>query len=146
MANYYFRIGTGGGQCDGPNAQATAGNTKGAIVTYAGAGTVAPTSTPLTLPSGCGEETQLVPYVAATVPPGCTTCLSDMSTIYDFYANLYPKQAGSYLSYTDDVVISTALKLLAGWSFGSVKPKLAVANVYGVFSSAVTELLVPTGA
>jgi FtsP/CotA-like multicopper oxidase with cupredoxin domain len=30
---------------------------------------VTPTSTPLTLPSGCGEETQLVPYVPATVPP-----------------------------------------------------------------------------
>jgi hypothetical protein len=69
VANYYFRIGTGGGLCDGPNEQATAGNTKGAIVTYAGAGTVTPTSTPLTLPSGCGEETQLVPFVAATVPP-----------------------------------------------------------------------------
>jgi hypothetical protein len=69
VANYYLRIGTGGGQCDGPNAQATAGNTKGAIVTYQGAGDVTPTSTALTLPPGCGEETQLVPFVPVTVPP-----------------------------------------------------------------------------
>lgn len=68
VANYYFRVGTGGGLCDGPNAQASAGNTKGAIVTYDGAGDVAPTSTPLTLPSGCDDETNLVPFVQTTVP------------------------------------------------------------------------------
>ena len=68
-ANYYLRIGTGGGQCDGPNEQAAANNTKGAIVTYDGAGDAAPAdATTVTFAPGCGEETNLVPFWADTVP------------------------------------------------------------------------------
>ena len=44
------------------------------------------------------------------------------------------------------VVIVTALSALAGLSFGSVKPKSAAANVYGVSSPVVTVLSVPAGA
>src|SRR3984893_15423584 len=44
------------------------------------------------------------------------------------------------------VVISTAAKLLAGLSLGSVKPKLAAAKVKAVSSLVVTVLLVPAGA
>jgi len=68
VASYYFRIGTGGGQCDGPNEQAAAGNTKGAIIKYAGAGDAPPTATASTLPPGCGEEKNLVPFVSTVVP------------------------------------------------------------------------------
>jgi hypothetical protein len=68
VANYYFRIGTGGGVCDGPNEQATAGNTKGAIISYAGAGAAVPTSSPLSLPGGCYDEDQIVTIISTTVP------------------------------------------------------------------------------
>src|SRR5438876_110009 len=44
------------------------------------------------------------------------------------------------------VVIFTAWKALGGVSWGSVKPKSARANVYGVSSSVVTVVAVPTGA
>jgi FtsP/CotA-like multicopper oxidase with cupredoxin domain len=67
-ANYYFRIGTGGGVCDGPNEQATAGNSKGAIISYEGADSSEPSSTPLALPSGCYDETNIVPIIQYTVP------------------------------------------------------------------------------
>jgi FtsP/CotA-like multicopper oxidase with cupredoxin domain len=68
VANYYFRIGTGGGRCDGPNAQAASNNTMGAIVQYQGAGDVPPSSIPLQLPSGCTEE-QITPFVTTQIPP-----------------------------------------------------------------------------
>src|SRR3989441_163909 len=44
------------------------------------------------------------------------------------------------------VVTSTASKALAGLSWGSVNPKSARANAYGVSSSVVTVVAVPTGA
>lgn len=67
VANYYFRVGTGGGVCDGPNAQAAANNTMGAIIQYQGAGDVPPSSPPLILPSGCTEE-DMAPYVETQIP------------------------------------------------------------------------------
>jgi FtsP/CotA-like multicopper oxidase with cupredoxin domain len=78
VANYYFRIGTGGGVCDGPNAQAAAGTTQGAIVTYDGAGSAAPTSQAITLPSGCDEVTGINTFISTTVPapPGAPTTLA----------------------------------------------------------------------
>ncbi|KAF2674123.1 hypothetical protein BT63DRAFT_419433 [Microthyrium microscopicum] len=68
VANYVFRIGTGGGVCDGPNAQASAGTTTGAIVSYDGAGSGAPTSQALTLPSGCDDVTGINTFISTTVP------------------------------------------------------------------------------
>jgi FtsP/CotA-like multicopper oxidase with cupredoxin domain len=70
--NYYLRVGTGGGRCDGPNEQALAGNTKGALITYDGTPAGEPTVAPLVLPSGCtDEETGIIPFVTTTVPaPG----------------------------------------------------------------------------
>src|SRR5207249_877913 len=47
---------------------------------------------------------------------------------------------------TGSVVIRTAWRPLAGLSWGSVNPKSARANVYGVSSSVVTVVAVPTGA
>ncbi len=44
------------------------------------------------------------------------------------------------------VVILTAANAFAGVSFGSVKPKSAVANVYAVSSFVVTVLSAPAGA
>src|SRR5262249_59678865 len=44
-----------------------------------------------------------------------------------------------------NVVISTARRALAGLSFGSLNPKSAVLNTYGVSSSVVTVLFVPWG-
>jgi FtsP/CotA-like multicopper oxidase with cupredoxin domain len=66
--NYWFRTGTGGGQCDGPNTKAINGDTQGAIFTYAGATFANPTSTSFNLTTGCTDETQIVPYVSTTVP------------------------------------------------------------------------------
>jgi FtsP/CotA-like multicopper oxidase with cupredoxin domain len=68
VSNYYFRVTTGGGLCDGPNEQNTAGNTKGAIFSYEGAGNQIPTSAPATLSSGCTEESGLIPLHQTTVP------------------------------------------------------------------------------
>jgi FtsP/CotA-like multicopper oxidase with cupredoxin domain len=62
-------VGTGGGQCDGPNEQATAGNTKGALVVYEGSTAAAtPIGDPATLPAGCVEMTTLEPFVTTVVP------------------------------------------------------------------------------
>ncbi|ORY16389.1 multicopper oxidase-domain-containing protein [Clohesyomyces aquaticus] len=65
VGNYWLQVGTGGGTCDGPNANAN--NTK-AIFHYAGANSANPNSTGITLPQGCLDETNIVPYVKTTVP------------------------------------------------------------------------------
>jgi Pectinacetylesterase len=43
--------------------------------------------------------------LASTLPPGCTTCAQDLSTIYGFYAQAFPNNHGAFLSYTQDSVI-----------------------------------------
>lgn len=43
--------------------------------------------------------------LAATVPPGCTACGSDLSTMFGFYAQAFPTHRGALLSYTQDSVI-----------------------------------------
>jgi FtsP/CotA-like multicopper oxidase with cupredoxin domain len=70
VGNYVLRVGTGGGLCDGPNAQATAGNTNGGLISYDGAGNAAPIGQPLTLPSGCDElqDPMIQPFVSETIP------------------------------------------------------------------------------
>ena len=40
-----------------------------------------------------------------TFPPGCTTCATDLSTLYGYYQTALPKQHGALLSYTDDTVL-----------------------------------------
>lgn len=61
VGNYWLRVQTGGGQCDGPNEKT---DTQGAIFTYTGAKSGNPNSTSYTLGTGCTEETGLVPFVA----------------------------------------------------------------------------------
>jgi hypothetical protein len=73
ISNYYFRVTTGGGLCDGPNEQNAAGNTKGAIFNYDGAGNQIPTSSPAILSSGCIEEAGLIPLHQTTVPTSSST-------------------------------------------------------------------------
>jgi len=68
VGNYWFRIGTGGGQCDGPNEQAANNQTQGAIFSYQGAPSGNPTSSPYSLGTGCDDETGLVPVVSIDVP------------------------------------------------------------------------------
>ncbi|KAF2492158.1 hypothetical protein BU16DRAFT_105279 [Lophium mytilinum] len=65
VANYWLRVGTGGGQCDGPNANAA--NIR-SIFSYVGAPAGNPNSSGITLPTGCGDETNVVPYVKTNVP------------------------------------------------------------------------------
>jgi FtsP/CotA-like multicopper oxidase with cupredoxin domain len=78
--NYWFRTGTGGGRCDGPNVKANNNDTQGAIFSYSGATPGNPTSTPFTLSTGCGEETGIVPYVKTTVPgPSGAPTLLDLT-------------------------------------------------------------------
>jgi FtsP/CotA-like multicopper oxidase with cupredoxin domain len=80
VGNYWFRTGTGGGQCDGPNAKATAGDTQGSIFSYVGAPSGNPTSTAANLTTGCIEETNLVPFVSTTVPsPSGSPTLLDLT-------------------------------------------------------------------
>jgi Pectinacetylesterase len=43
--------------------------------------------------------------LAATLPPGCTTCGSDLSSIFGFYGAAFPNSRGALLSYTQDSVI-----------------------------------------
>ncbi|KAF2123461.1 multicopper oxidase [Dothidotthia symphoricarpi CBS 119687] len=65
VGNYWMRFGTGG-DCDGP--QANTGNIQ-SIFRYDGAPMVNPNSTAETaLPTGCYDETEVVPYVKTTVP------------------------------------------------------------------------------
>lgn len=80
VGSYWFRLGTGGGQCDGPNKKNLAGDTQGAIFTYAGAAAGNPTSTSSNLTTGCIEETNIVPYVKTTVPaPSGSPTLLDLT-------------------------------------------------------------------
>ncbi|KAF2194460.1 multicopper oxidase [Zopfia rhizophila CBS 207.26] len=65
VGNYWLRVGTGGGKCDGPNANAA--NIK-SIFRYEGSTSGNPNSTGITLPTGCYDETNIVPYVKTTVP------------------------------------------------------------------------------
>lgn len=65
VSNYWFRVGTGG-RCDGPNANAA---NIGSIFRYAGALSGNPTSTASQpLPTGCYDETNIVPFVDTQVP------------------------------------------------------------------------------
>jgi hypothetical protein len=93
VSNYYLRVGTGGGICDGPNEQATAGNTKGAIISYTGAGDALPTSAAATLGQGCGEETGFVPFVETTVGAPATQPISLALTL-DTTAGVFWKVNG----------------------------------------------------
>jgi hypothetical protein len=43
--------------------------------------------------------------LAATLPPGCTACAQDLSSIFGFYAQAFPNNHGALLSYTEDSVI-----------------------------------------
>lgn len=64
MGNYWLRVGTGGGSCDGPNANAA--NIR-AIFSYEGAPDGNPTSTGVDLPTGCYDES-VTPYVPRVIP------------------------------------------------------------------------------
>lgn len=66
--NYWLRVGTGGGQCDGPNQKNLNADTQGAIFRYAGASEHIPTTNTSHLTTGCTEETTLIPYANFTVP------------------------------------------------------------------------------
>lgn len=69
IGNYWFRVATGGGQCDGPNEKMASNNTQGYIFNYDGCNRdSAPTSTSYTLSQGCVEETSIAPIVQFTVP------------------------------------------------------------------------------
>ena len=64
--NYWLRVGTGGGGCDGPNANAD--NIR-SIFRYAGAKEKDPDSDATgPLSTGCQDETNLVPWVKTRVP------------------------------------------------------------------------------
>ncbi|KAJ4360369.1 laccase, multicopper oxidase, benzenediol:oxygen oxidorectuctase [Didymosphaeria variabile] len=64
--NYWLRVGTGGGACDGPNANA--GNVR-SIFRYEGADEKNPESeASAQLSTGCDDEKNLVPWVKTTVP------------------------------------------------------------------------------
>ena len=43
--------------------------------------------------------------LASTRPPGCTSCLTAIDTIYDFYSAQFPANRGALLSYTQDSVL-----------------------------------------
>jgi FtsP/CotA-like multicopper oxidase with cupredoxin domain len=68
VGNYWLRVMTGGGQCDGPNTKTLANDTKAAIFRYDGASTDDPTSTASPMGIGCQEETTIVPYVNFAIP------------------------------------------------------------------------------
>jgi FtsP/CotA-like multicopper oxidase with cupredoxin domain len=74
---YWFRTGTGGGQCDGPNAKASLNDTKGAIVSYSGFTGGEPTSQSYDIGTGCADETDIVPFRPKDVPapPAAPTTL-----------------------------------------------------------------------
>ncbi len=69
VGNYWFRIGTGGGQCDGPNDQQSKSQSEGAIFSYIGAPSGNPTSTSSGLSTGCSDVTGLVPKLSLNVNP-----------------------------------------------------------------------------
>jgi hypothetical protein len=72
VGNYWLRVATGGGVCDGPNSNA---NNIRSIIRYSGAPAQNPNSTG-SVPSGCSDATNIVPYVQSTVPSGTPTDLS----------------------------------------------------------------------
>lgn len=72
VGNYWLRVGTGGGQCDGPNANAA--NIR-SIFSYVGAPSGNPTSNGIILPTGCYDETTVTPYVKTNVPSNTPTDL-----------------------------------------------------------------------
>jgi Pectinacetylesterase len=43
----------------------------------------------------------------STRPPTCTTCSTDITTIFDFYSTQFPTSRGALLSYTQDSVLPT---------------------------------------
>jgi hypothetical protein len=43
--------------------------------------------------------------LAATLPPGCTTCGQDLSSIFGYYTQALPNNRAALLSYTQDTVI-----------------------------------------
>jgi hypothetical protein len=54
------------------------------------------------------EQTWLSQWnVGAALPPGCTTCAADLSTIYGYYETAFPSHRGALLSYTEDSVLPT---------------------------------------
>ncbi|TID17143.1 laccase-like multicopper oxidase [Venturia nashicola] len=80
VGNYWFRMATGGGQCDGPNQKNLNGDNLGAIFSYSGAPAGNPTSSASTLSAGCIEESNIVPYVKTTVPsPSGSPTLLDLT-------------------------------------------------------------------
>ncbi|KAF2873996.1 multicopper oxidase-domain-containing protein [Massariosphaeria phaeospora] len=65
VGNYWLRVGTGG-RCDGPNANAA---NIASIFRYDGASDSLPTSNATTpLPTGCYDETNLVPFIDTQIP------------------------------------------------------------------------------
>jgi FtsP/CotA-like multicopper oxidase with cupredoxin domain len=74
VGNYWFRVSTGGGGCDGPNEKT---DTAGSIFRYVGASSDQPITTSYSLPTGCVDETNLVPYVSlnADLPTSAPTAL-----------------------------------------------------------------------
>ncbi|KAJ4288428.1 laccase, multicopper oxidase, benzenediol:oxygen oxidorectuctase [Kalmusia sp. IMI 367209] len=66
IGNYWLRVGTGGGSCDGPNTNAD--NIR-SIFRYKGAPDENPNSSPSApLSTGCADETSLEPWVETQVP------------------------------------------------------------------------------
>ncbi|KIW01054.1 uncharacterized protein PV09_07568 [Verruconis gallopava] len=66
---YWFRVATGGGQCDGPNVKASLNDTQGAIVEYAGYTGGNPTTKSYALPTGCtDQQSPLIPYLKTNIP------------------------------------------------------------------------------
>ncbi|KAF2641923.1 hypothetical protein P280DRAFT_424531 [Massarina eburnea CBS 473.64] len=66
VGNYWLRVGTGGGKCDGPNKNMD--NVK-AIFRYEGAPDAQPDSVATQpLPQGCFDETNIIPFVGTQVP------------------------------------------------------------------------------
>ncbi|KAF2660090.1 multicopper oxidase [Lophiostoma macrostomum CBS 122681] len=65
--NYWLRVGTGGGRCDGPNTNAA--NIRG-IFAYGNSTEPldSANSTGITLPTGCDDETNIVPFVKTDIP------------------------------------------------------------------------------
>jgi hypothetical protein len=43
--------------------------------------------------------------LSSTLPPGCTTCKRDLSTLYGYYAKTYPTHRAALLSYEQDTVL-----------------------------------------
>lgn len=58
-------------------------------------------------PNGSTPQTQRTQWnLAATLPPGCSTCLNRLDTIFSYYAGIFPDRRAALLSYTSDPVLS----------------------------------------